>query len=269
MSFLFFFFFFLLSGAISKQFDFVFLLRLRYVNKISTLAEIILMQHNHIDMTGISHLEAILEGKTNHRVLLMLDDYDEYTPGTNKDIDRAIRSGVGTCFVILTSRTGDYLKRSLRSTTDGEIIIEGFSEKNIVKCSTQYLGSRDKCLAMLKQATEAGISGLLHIPIVLLMVCAVFMEKNSLPKTKTGIVKIIIELIIDRTPLKTFGLRAPELEHLETWLEILGKLSWEALQRDIGQMLLNKVQTYSKTNLEILKSIFRSFIYLLCKTQCQ
>ena len=55
----------------------------------------------------------------------------------------------------------------------------------------ECLGCRDKGLAMLKQAREAGISGLLHIPIVLLMVCAVFMEKNSLPKTKTGIVKVI------------------------------------------------------------------------------
>ena len=239
--------FLIFTGAISRQFDFVFLLRLRYVNKVSTLSELIFMQHNQIKQTSISHLEAILKGKTNHRVLLMLDGYDEYTPGTNKDIDRAIRSGIGTCFVILTSRTGDYLKKSLRSMMDGEIIIEGFSEGNIVKCSTQYLGSRDKCLEMLKQAREAGISCLLHIPIVLLMVCAVFTEKNSLPKTKTGIVKIIIELIIDRTTLKTFGLKSSELEHLETWLEILGKFSWEALQSDIGQLLLNKVQNYSQT----------------------
>ena len=67
------------------------------------------MQHDQIDKAETGHLEAILEGKTNHRVLLMLDGYDEYTPGTNKDIDRAKQSKVGNCFVILTSRTGDYL----------------------------------------------------------------------------------------------------------------------------------------------------------------
>ena len=205
------------------------------------LAEIIFMQHDQIDKTKVSHLEAILEGKTKHRVLLMLDGYDEYTPGTNKDIDRAIQSKVGNCFVILTSRTGEYLKKSLRSTMDGEIIIEGFSESNIIKCSTQFLGSREKCLEMLKQAKTAGISGLLHIPIVLLIVCAVFMEKNSLPGTKTGIVRTILELIINRTTLKTFGLKSSELEHLDSWLDILGKFSWEALQRDIRQLLLNKV----------------------------
>ena len=84
---------------------------------------------------------------------------------------------------------------------DGEIIIEGFSESNIIKCSTQFLGSREKCLEMLKQAKTVGISGLLHIPIVLLMVCAVFMEKKNLPGTKTRIVRTILELIIDRTTL--------------------------------------------------------------------
>ena len=211
------------------------------MNKISTLAEIIFMQHDQIDKAETSHLEAILEGKTNHRVLLMLDGYDEYTQGTNKDIDRAIQSKVGNCFVTLTSRTGDYLKKSLRSTMDCEIFIEGFSESNIIKCSTQYLGSRVKCLEMLKQAKTAGISGLIHIPIVLLMVCAVFIENNSLPRTRIGIVETILELIIDRTTLKTFGLKSSELEHLETWLDILGKCSWEALQKDIGQLLLNKV----------------------------
>ena len=73
-------------------FDFVFLLRLRYANKTSSLAELIVAQHEKLAHGEIKYLEAILKGKTKHRVLLIMDGYDEYKPGVNKDIDRAIES---------------------------------------------------------------------------------------------------------------------------------------------------------------------------------
>ena len=39
-------------------------------------------------------------------MLLLLDGCDEYTEGTNKALDKAIESGIGNCFTILTSRPG-------------------------------------------------------------------------------------------------------------------------------------------------------------------
>ena len=122
-----------------------------------SLAEVIKQQHGRLDGIPTSYLEAILHGETNHRVLLMLDGYDEYKPGTNKDIDRVIESGIGNCFLIITSRPGDYLKREIRDQMDGEIIIEGFSKEKIVECSTKYLGSAQMSTEMLHQAKETGI----------------------------------------------------------------------------------------------------------------
>ena len=92
------------TSNILNRFDFLFLLRLRYANKTSTLAELIVSQHESLDKDDIKHIEAILKGKTNHRVLLIMDGYDEYKPGANKDIDKAIESSIGNCFLILTSR---------------------------------------------------------------------------------------------------------------------------------------------------------------------
>ena len=174
----------------------------------------------------------------------MLDGYDEYEPGTNKDIDEAIEFTIGNCFLILTSRQGSYLSKRIRDTMDGEILIEGFSEEVILECSTKYLGSKEKSEEMLKQAEQAGIHSLLHIPIILIVTVVVFVEEKSLPKTKTDIYKTIFRLVMDRTTLKTFGCKSEHIIKLAELLDTLGELSWAALQNDVQQLLLKRVSHF-------------------------
>ena len=112
-------------------FDLVFLIRLRYVKKGQSLVEIIKKQHDGIEQVSPEHLQSILMGETTLKVLLMLDGYDEYKPGTNAQIDKAIESTIGNCFLILTSGVGDYLNKPIRDKMDGEIIIEGFSKEKL------------------------------------------------------------------------------------------------------------------------------------------
>ena len=223
----------------------MFLLRLVYVNKTSFLAELIVAQHEKLEHGDIKHIEAILKGKTRHKILLIMDGYDEYKPGTNKEIDRAIESTIGNCFLILTSRPdlpskdGQFVSKKIRDRMDGEVIIEGFSEESIQKCSAQYLENEEQSKVMLQQASDAGIDVLLKVPIVLLMVCVLFSEQTSLPGTRTEIVKQIFELTIDRTILKHF---LPDVRDLvDDLLFSLGEESWKALQSDVQQLLLKKV----------------------------
>ena len=211
------------------------------MNKSSSLAELIVAQHDKLDISQMAHIKSILVGKTRHRVLLIMDGYDEYTPGTNRELDDAIELGIGNCFLILTSRPGNYVSKRIRDKMDGEVIIDGFSKENIVKCSTLYLDSAEKSDEMLKQARETGIDVLLHVPIILLMVCVVFDERQSLPKTKTGIVQIIYELAMDRSTIKAFGCKSSEVRNLDGLLYALGEFAWKALQNDIQQLLLIKV----------------------------
>ena len=228
-----------------NRFDFVFLLQLRYANKTSCLAELIVAKHEKLEQDDVKHIEVILRGKTKHRVLLIMDGYDEYKPGSNKHVDKAIEATIGNCFLILTSRPdlpskeGHYVSKEIRDRMDGEVIIEGFSEENIQKCSARYLENEEQSTIMLQQASDAGIDVLLKVPIILLMVCVLFSEQTSLPVTKTKIVQQIFELTIDRTILKHFH---PEIRHLlDDLLFSLGELSWKALQNDIQQLLLPKV----------------------------
>ena len=226
-------------------------------NKTSSMAEIIKSQHN-LKKVSIKHIETILEGESNHKVLLLLDGYDEYRRGTNKDIDDAIKNKIGNCFLILTSRPGNdsgenmFVSKTIRNRMDGEIVIEGFSPENIKKCSIQYLLSEENSEIFLNQAAETNLSALLHVPIILLMSCAVFISSMSLPHSKTKLYGEIFYFIMDRTTLKTFGCKSGDIPNIEQWLSILGKLSWEALQNDTQQLLLNKVLYHVK----ILSSFF-------------
>ena len=241
-----------------NMFDFVFLLRLRYANNKSSLVDLIIKQHGKLEPTDRELIESILKGKTSHRVLLLLDGYDEYKPGTNEEIDRAIEHSVGNCFLIVTSRPGrpsddeHFLSKETRDKMDGEVIIEGFSDENIKLCSTQYLDSKERSDEMVEQAKNTGVYALLKIPIILLMVCVVFYENKSLPETRTGIYKKIFKLTIDRTTLRTSKPEMYEKEFLDSLLCALGELSWRALQSDVQQLLLQKVLYFSKHILCIL-----------------
>ncbi len=132
---------------------------------------------------------------------------------------------------------------------DDEVSITGFSQENIIKCAEQYLESKKSCKDFLSQAEQAGIhsnkepyDGLLHIPIILLMACTVFFENKCLPSYKTGLFKEVVDMCISRTTLRTMGKTAKELGNsLHTMMVHLGKLAWEALNRDSKQLLLFKV----------------------------
>ena len=237
-----------------NRFDFMFLIRLRNVTKNSTLAELIVAQHGKLENNDIELIDIILRGKTGHKVLLMLDGYDEYRPGTNAQVDRAIQYSIGNCFLIVTSRPelpfcdGHYLPKEIRDSVDFELTIEGFSHDSIRKCCTQYLASPEResperSEILLQQATRVGIDNLLKVPVILLMVCVLFSEGEALPKAKTKIVSKIFELTINRTTLKSLS---PEeyAEFKKSFNELmhaLGELSWKALRQNVPRLAVNKV----------------------------
>ena len=226
-----------------QQFDFVFLIALRNIDSDIPLEEVVIKQHGRFKARKVlkKHIKYILDGSTNSKVLLLLDGYDEYTKGTNTEIDEAITNTIGDCFIIVTSRPGDYMDKTDQEQMDGEIQIKGLSEESIREYATKYLGSKEKCEDLLNKSKESGINELLRIPIILLMVCVLYFFTEHLPTSKTEIVWQIIKMCMDRSTLKQLGKMSSEIAELDELLLILGELSWMALQRDRKQLLINKV----------------------------
>ena len=182
----------------------------------TSLAQVIIDQHEEIDGEDREYIEALLSRKTKQKVLLLLDGYDEYTAGTNKALDKAIESGIGNCFTILTSRPGTdsgdktYVSQEIRDKMDGEVRIKGFNEESKKHFCTEYFGSEEESKNLLKQAKEKLGKGkyyededhyneLLSTPIVFLMICVLYEENRSLPDTRTKIYETVRELAMDRT----------------------------------------------------------------------
>ena len=240
------------SKASLKNFDFVFLIQLSKVDSNIPLEEVIIQQHSRLKSKNVpkEQISAVLQRK---KVLLLFDGYDEYKKGTNEAIDDAITNTIGNCFVIVTSRPGDYMEQSDVDQMDGEIQITGLSKKNIKKCATGYLQSllalqndmeaaENACKNLIEQAKKTELDELLRIPILLLMVCVLYSNEQSLPDTKTGIVWAIIKMCMDRSTLRLLGKKSSQIENLDEMLFILGELSWLALQRKTKQLLISKVR---------------------------
>ena len=237
-----------------QQFQFVFFILLRHIEGSKSLEEIIMKQHGRLETENVSpsEVKAILQGETNSNILLMFDGYDEYSEGTNEDIDKILLNGKDNCMIIVSSRSGNFLHQ-IKSSIDEEVRITGFSQENIIKCAEQYLGSKQLSQTFLNQAEQAGVhsredpsffryDGLLHVPIILLMACAVFIENKYLPSSKTAIFDQVVHMCISRTTLKTMGKTASEVNNLQELMVKLGKLAWEALNRQSKQLLLYKVE---------------------------
>ena len=243
-----------------EKFDFVWSIRLKNVDKTSSLADVIKQQHKQLNDVPTEKIKSILQGNTEKevQVALLFDGYDEYQPGRNKEIDEALLSGVGNCFLLLTSRPG-YVGDEIRKKMNYEISIEGLSVQNIKQCSQLYMDSKEKSADMLKQAKTVGIfkpSGsffhkvffsssiidhaLLRIPIMLLMTCFIYEENHSLPANKTDILKTLFMLLGQRAMNKTSGTTTNEKEAFENTLSKLGQLAWVALERD--ELILEKVR---------------------------
>ena len=127
---------------------------------------------------------------------------------------------------------------------NGEVEIEGFNEENIEKCCSKYL--RKKAGQFLKEARQiTDLYELLKVPIILLMTSVLFKEgeKKTLPSRKTKLYEDIYEFVVDRTTLKphNFGCTSSEVPNIRSKLLTLGKYAWTALQRDVRQLLIEKV----------------------------
>ena len=81
-----------------------------------------------------------------------------------------------------------------RQFMDAEAQIIGFTEENIAAYVEKFLGEKHKGLKkeLVDAAKRKGLYSILRIPIILQMVCILYVDDKTLPTTKTGVVQAII-----------------------------------------------------------------------------
>ncbi len=224
-----------------KQFKFVFLILLRHVDNDECLESVIMEQHGQLKSMKVTPAEmrSICQEQEGD-IMYIFDGFDEYTLGTNSDIDEILKNGKYGSFVLVSSRPGDFLQ-PIRSQSDEEVSITGFSKESKEKCARRYLGDQMKSAQFFAEAKQSSLAQLLHIPIILLMACTVYLKNKFLPNSVTKLFDQIVDMSISRTSLKTMGKRASDITNLAKLKIALGKLAWEALQRQSKQLLIFKV----------------------------
>ena len=225
-----------------KSFDLIFLVRLRNVTSNDPLEAIIAEQHELFEEQQ-NQLQSILDGTTKYKVLLCLDGYDEYTPGTNKAIDQAIRSPNENYSILVTSRPGQYVSRTVISQMNYQLQLDGFQDEEIKKCTEDYLGKAEETQKFIESLKDTGLKDLSKIPAFLLMLLQLHGKQDSLPKKKTEVIWNIMKMCIDRSVQRHFQKQktVDEIENLEEMLYRLGELSWNTLRKYVSNLVLNKV----------------------------
>ena len=239
------------------KFGFVFHIALKHVKDNSPIENIIIRQHNGLEANKVKpeEIKNILEGHTNcdGKVLLLIDGHDEYRPGTNSDIDKAMeKKSLWNCCIILTSRETEEIGR-IKECMDVEFEMKGFDGNGIERYIAKTMASDDvKSEQLLEEAAanelclpdgEGGYIydvGFLMIPLLLNMICSLFLSKKTLPRTKTGLIDSIVNKIIDREAIRAKGKKA--LASANTALLQIGKLAWQGLAS--AKFIFSKVYNY-------------------------
>ena len=223
-----------------KSFDLIFLVRLRNVTSNDPLETIIAEQHELFEKQE-SQLKSILDESVKYKVLLCLDGYDEYTPGTNEAIDQAIQSPNENYYILVTSRPGQYVSRSLMDQMNFQLQLDGFRDDEIKRCTEDYLGKAEETRKFIRSLKDTGLKDLKKVPAFLLMLLQLHGKLESLPKKKTQVIWNIMKMCIDRSVQRHFHITVDEMENLDEMLYRLGELSWNALKKYVSNLVVNKV----------------------------
>ncbi len=242
------------TDADLAQFDYVFHLALNQVKTDSPIETHIVAQHRGLKAKKVQPKEigSILEGDTKNKVLILLDGYDEYKPGTCTSVDEALaKESLWDCWVVLTSRDTEQ-SEAITDYMDAHFVIWGFNRCQAEEYMTKFLGDKGKMYELFQQASKAELThslsvkpwspldtGILQVPIFLHMVCVIFQCNSSLPERKTQIFEAIADRCMDREALRVRGQKAVDSAR-EAFVR-LGRLAWTGLNEPTKRLVFEKV----------------------------
>ena len=239
-------------GRLWRQFALLFCLELRdkSVWKAKTIAELL-----KLSQLGLSadEQEELVEFITNHpdQVVVVCDGLDEGSVDDSSFLWNVLE---GNCVgvpaslrVVVTTRpceAAGKLAQSLSCSYRGVEVV-GFKKDDIALFVRKYLGEEDGKKLLSQLDVQSSIAGLMHAPLLCLLVCDLFKEDHVLPPRITEIFEKIVTALL-RVFAKSHGLRKPFRDiaqapaKVKELLVALGKLAFEGLIKK--QMYFTEVE---------------------------
>ncbi|XP_035691666.1 NACHT, LRR and PYD domains-containing protein 14-like [Branchiostoma floridae] len=169
-------------SPVLEKYDLVFPIALRKVGESQSLTECIFDQLLPEDVPfQESDLETYLKG--NGRVLIILDGFDEWVIHEGHDVTKLLTGKVlRECCLLVTTRPSHTPQLQSLMCPDTQVEITGFSQDNIRTYVHRFFtGDEAKAAALVSKMDSSLIpTGILATPILLLLTCMMWEEKQDL-----------------------------------------------------------------------------------------
>ena len=238
-----------------KRFDILLLIKLRDVCRIEDFpsmvkASEVLACDGSISIASL--YEYILQNQD--KVLLVLDGYDEYSPGTLKSSPiRQIWEGnqLRDCHVLVTTRKmeGEELIKSSHVQCE----IKGLDSKEQVnEFAGKFITSANEIAEFNRYLDSRDLWEIAEIPLLLLMLCLIWMDRHrkALPKSRLNLHERFVETLLSHMATKNpkyvnDSTSYNILDDFRDDLSKIGKLALEGLLRDALYIDLKDVNLQS------------------------
>ena len=212
-------------------FELVLLIRLRDVCNLHDVPSIFKASQLLANDGKIS-VDDLYDYVLNHqeKVLLILDGYDEYSAGKQSPVDEIWkRNQLSDCCVIVTSR--QMATDKLRLPSDAQFEINGFDDERQEEFARRFLKDEDDVRQFRTYLWEQDLKDLAKIPLLLLLLCLLWKEKdsNALPKKRADIFPQFVKTLFHHMGEKQSAESVFNIEDYSEELYALGRLAFEAL----------------------------------------
>ena len=181
--------------------------------------------------------------QNQEKVLLVLDGYDEYSAEKPSPVHQLWRgSHLRDCAILVTTRP--FKDDELRVSSHVQFEIEGFDREQVMQFVHKFLShQKDTIDAFTGFLTERQLWDMAKIPLLLLMLCLTWKEKDrlGLPKSRADLYKRFFQTLFDHLAAKASDKTFTSIDEYKDSLSKLGRLAFAALLIDCLYFELSKV----------------------------
>ena len=174
-----------------------------------------------------------------------MDGYDEYSAGEQSPVNEIWkRNQLSDCCVIITSR--QMTTDKLREPSDAQFEINGFDDEHQQNFARRFLKDEDDVQKFHTYLTEQHLKDLAEIPLLLLILCLLWKEKDrkELPKKRVEIFNQFVKTLFHHMHGKQSAESVFNIEDYSDELYALGRLAFEALMNDCLYFPRSELSSY-------------------------